>query len=211
MADIVGRSGQYTLGSRSATRDVRLFIALAVPEHVTQRLVQEQQRLDALGLPFRWVRWDAMHLTLVFLGETDESQVPIIQAAIDAAVSMAPPLSLRAAGTGTFPLRGTPRVLWAGLAGDRPGLIALYTTLRAALKEREVTVGGHSYAPHITLGRLSSRVSPDAVGQVRRVDSYFTRNEEFGGWTADAIHLIHSDLTPDGARYTTLYTSALKG
>src|SRR5688500_10414221 len=64
VAGIVGRSRQYTLGSERGWKlPVRLFIALTVPEHVIQRLVREQRRLEAMGLPFRWVRPDAMHLT----------------------------------------------------------------------------------------------------------------------------------------------------
>jgi RNA 2',3'-cyclic 3'-phosphodiesterase len=190
---------------------VRLFIALEIPTHVRRRLAREQQRLAAQDLPFRWVRADAMHLTLAFLGETPETRLPDVQAAIDEASEAASSLTLHADGTGTFPPRGTPHVVWAGLGGDRAGLSALYASLTRALSARGVAHAERAFSPHITLGRLGPRVPPDVHERVRQVDTYCEAHRDFGRWTAEHIHLIHSELRADGARYTTLYTSALKG
>jgi 2'-5' RNA ligase len=90
-------------------------------------------------------------------------------------------------------------------------LTALHAALVAALRQHEVTFEARDYAPHVTLGRVGGRVSPDAVARLRRTDAYCMPHRDFGAWTADAIHVIRSELRPDGARYTTLYTSALRG
>ena len=50
---------------------MRLFLALEVPEAVRAGLVELRARLEP-GCPgWRWVRAEAIHLTLRFLGEVD--------------------------------------------------------------------------------------------------------------------------------------------
>jgi RNA 2',3'-cyclic 3'-phosphodiesterase len=189
---------------------VRLFIALTLPELVTERLVREQQRLAAIGLQYRWTRRDALHLTLVFLGETPEAQVCPIQGALDEAAACVAPIALTADGIGVFPTRGTPRVVWAGVGGDRARLFSLHDALTQSLADRKFRVEDRRFSPHITLGRREGRVTSDARAQLRNIERYAVVLKALGSWTADAVHLVASQLLPDGARYTTLYTSALK-
>ena len=190
---------------------MRVFIALTLPDHVRARLTREQERLAQLGLPFRWVRKDALHLTLVFLGETPEAQLPRVRAATDRAAGEVAPLALEADGIGTFPPGGTPRVVWAGVGGDRGPLMALHAGLTAALKEHGVELEDRAFSPHITLGRLGQRVPPEVRERLSRVDGFCTDHKELGRWRAEQVHLIQSELRSDGPRYTTHYTSALKG
>ena len=121
------------------------------------------------------------------------------------------PLALEADGIGTFPPRGTPRVVWVGLSGDRASLMTLHAALSTALKKREFKLDEKAYAPHITLGRLGQRVVPGARDRASRVGAYCTSHKALGRWTAHEVHLIQSELRSDGPRYTTLYTSALRG
>lgn len=190
---------------------MRLFIALALPDEVRARLAREQERLAGLGLPFRWVRADALHVTLVFLGEVPEGEIALVREAIDSAAGAVAPLALEVDGIGTFPPRGTPRVVWAGVGGDRAPLTALHAGLTAALQGHGFRLEDRAFSPHVTLGRLEPRVLPEARDRARRVDAYCTSHEDLGRWRAEQVHLIRSELRSDGPRYTTHYTSALKG
>lgn len=50
---------------------MRLFIAIEIDDAVRANLAEFQRELRATGAQVRWVRPEAMHLTLAFLGEVD--------------------------------------------------------------------------------------------------------------------------------------------
>src|SRR5687768_4530218 len=178
VADMVGRSREYTLAPGGQGAPMRLFIALTLPDEIRARLIREQERLAGLGLPFRWVREDALHLTLVFLGETTEGRLPHVQEAIDWAAERVAPLALEANGIGTFPPRGTPRVVWAGVGGGRASLTTLQAGLTTALSERGFELDDKAFSPHITLGRLATRVPAEERDRVSRVNAYRSSHKE---------------------------------
>jgi 2'-5' RNA ligase len=90
----------------------RLFVALDLPEDIKRSL---EPLAAGLG-DVRWMGADQQHLTLRFLGEVDDGW------GRDAAEALAlvpgVPFELRLKGIGHFPLRGEPRVLWVGVAGQ---------------------------------------------------------------------------------------------
>lgn len=97
---------------------------------------------------------------MAFLGEVDESRVDRLAAAVAAATGSGRAVRLRLSGAGTFPPRGAPRVLWAGVAGstdDAPGELAqLGRTARAvgrAARSVGIPVERKPFRPHLTLGR----------------------------------------------------------
>ena len=94
---------------------MRLFVALEVPEPPRREV---RRRVDAVRdrLPRgRWVDLDDLHLTLLFLGETAEGDVPALTAGLREAFARCPPLDLRLANGGTFPPGRPARVAWVGV------------------------------------------------------------------------------------------------
>src|SRR5919197_272682 len=117
----------------------RLFVALPLPEEVRAGLATVQRQLDALGAPFRWVRPEGAHLTLVFLGDTDVQRLGAVEGEVAQAAAAGRRLSLVARGLGCFPgpgpaVRQYPRVLWVGLAGDTAALTALQRALELRMQ-----------------------------------------------------------------------------
>jgi 2'-5' RNA ligase len=58
---------------------MRLFIAVNFDEELTGRILEIQERLRAAAARGNFSRRDNLHLTLVFLGETDAGMVPAIR------------------------------------------------------------------------------------------------------------------------------------
>ena len=110
---------------------LRLFIAAQLPAAAQQAAAAALARLRAENPGgWRWVRPEALHLTLRFLGETPTEWAPAATAAMRRAAASSPPLELALNGAGVFGGR-RPRVLWLGLAGDLDGLQALAARLAA--------------------------------------------------------------------------------
>lgn len=104
--------------------------------------------LAAAGADFRWVKPDALHVTLSFLGETDPKKVPELERAMKAAARRrAFELSLGALGA--FDSLEDPNIIWIGL--DK-GAVEL-SELAAALPQ----LPGRTFTPHLTLGRMRGR------------------------------------------------------
>lgn len=146
-----------------------------------------------------WTRPDAMHLTLHFLGNVGLTDIPNIEAALIDAACGASPFQLSVNGLGSF---GN-RVIWAGLAGNTEAL----KNLAEAVRNRVSKFGSHAesreFNGHVTLGR-ARRPGTKIGGRLRSFASH-----EFGKWTIGDLELIRSELSPAGARYTTLFTIRL--
>ena len=63
---------------------MRLFIALEIPAETRQQLDESSRALRHELPSARWVRHELMHLTLVFLGETDRALLAELKAFIEA-------------------------------------------------------------------------------------------------------------------------------
>jgi 2'-5' RNA ligase len=201
----------------------RLFIAVAVPEDVRKELATAQaglrQALAASGrLSLRWVRPEQFHLTLKFLGNVDVALAEPLAARLGTVCRHFPPLQLRAEGLGVFPESGLPRVIWAGVSDASERLFPLHRAVEDALKEFMPQPAGadgrtatkeDKFTGHVTLGRVREIRRPEAAvltGAVRAKAAKF-----FGEWTADAIDLMRSELSSDGARHTRVAGAPFSG
>ena len=145
-----------------------------------------------------------LHVTLKFLGETEESLVPRLNDVMQSAINGIRPLTIRLLGSGTFPSKGNARVVWIGLEGAEPlGLIA--SRLEASCRELGFEPEGRAFKPHLTLARIKDpRASIPAINLAEKYASI-----EFGFVKVDKILLKKSVLGPQGPTYTTVLTSPM--
>jgi RNA 2',3'-cyclic 3'-phosphodiesterase len=144
----------------------RLFVAIDLPKEVCWRLAQ---LLAAPPRGVRAVRPAQLHLTLHFLGDVADAARAALPEALARVSAGRFELGIR--GTGVFPPRGRPSVLWAAVAESAP-LTALHAAILAALDSCGVEVERRPYVPHVTLARLTpavprawtSRFLADTVG-----------------------------------------------
>src|SRR5512140_350654 len=103
--------------AEDASKRLRLFVAIELPEATLRALIETLAALRrvAPGDAVRWVRPEGIHLTLPFLGATEEERVPMIHTALRIAVRDAAPFDVAPAGVGSFGGRANLRVVWVGL------------------------------------------------------------------------------------------------
>ena len=186
-------------------KPIRTFIAVKLPDDVIEGLREVQKSLKREGLDIKWVRPENIHLTLKFLGDIQASAAEGVGSALKAAAAEFPPLTLSAAGLGAFPSVKRPRVLWAGVGGDREVLARLHARIEQALYELGIEKENKTFKGHLTLGRIKGRVDPDlmidAVGKYAHMASR--------GFVADTLYLIKSELKPSGPVYTDLVSARM--
>lgn len=168
----------------------------------------ELRRVEA---DVRWARDDGLHLTLAFLGSVEVERLPAIQAAVEAVAARFPPIDIEVRGLGAFPNRRRANVLWAGVStesGSRgDGLQQLASAVAAALAPLGFVPDERPFRAHVTIGRVRSRRG------WRRLEALIAAAEdrEFGRCKARGVAAYRSDLRPDGAVYTKLWTAEMMG
>jgi 2'-5' RNA ligase len=187
---------------------MRLFLALTLPASTRAGLAGATASLQSALPDVRWVRAEALHLTLVFLGERPAGQVEAIAQAAGTACGGRRPFTLTVAGFGCFPSPARARVLWAGLAGEVEALATLQRAILEALIAAKLTEAGAPFSPHLTLGRVRDSASPAARAAIGRrwLES---PSPDLPPIPVREAHLIQSVLGPGGPRYTTLRVMAL--
>ncbi len=193
----------------SAGAGLRAFIAI----HLSQEArLQLSDTIRSLGSEIpngvRWVDPEGIHLTLKFLGDIDPALVEDVLRAMQQAASGSLPFQLHLNGLGVFPNQRRPRVLWAGLGGDLDALGALQEKLEAAMSGLNFPRERRTFNPHLTLGRVRDGVSAVARQRIGAVVSSGSLDGA-DSWPVNAVHLMRSILTSDGAVYSSLGSVSL--
>ncbi|MFZ7126940.1 MAG: RNA 2',3'-cyclic phosphodiesterase [Desulfobacterales bacterium] len=187
---------------------LRAFIAIEVPEAVSDSAQKFQERLRQSGVRARWVRQGSFHLTLRFLGDVPEERVGAIAGAMEEAASVSPPLRLLTHGLGVFPPKGPPKVLWMGLEGDVERLAALGDALSDRLESGAgIAKERRPFHAHLTLARFRDRLNRTAVQKAMEACG----SPEPVSFVVESISLFESRLNPEGARYIRLASAPLGG
>jgi 2'-5' RNA ligase len=193
---------------------MRLFVALDLDEEIRQRIALYLEGLAGLAPDVRWATAESLHVTLKFIGERPEDEIPRLHDAL--ATIQAKRFSLAFRGFGFFPTARAPRVFWLAMtAGEElPNLATRVDTTLSALK---IPREEHPFTPHLTLARSGSgapRLPPE-----RRSGAKFERLQkqlaamatpDFGTMTAREFFLYRSQVSPGGSRYSKLASFALE-
>ena len=179
---------------------MRLFVALDIPDAARRALRELMARLKPECAGAHWVRPEGMHITLKFLGETDEAKLDPIRAALSS-IHCGQPVESDFRGIAFFPNEFHPRVVWCGIEPsiNLPGLAA---EVNRALQPLGFPDESHHFTPHLTLARFNSDKGLDTL--VRTANNL--KSYDFGSARSSEFHLYQSFLKPSGAEYTRLAT-----
>jgi 2'-5' RNA ligase len=184
--------------------NLRLFVAIAVPDDIKVRLAALQRELrERLGRSaISWTRPENIHLTLRFLGDVQSHRVGELTSALAAAVAPLAPLRLAVCGLGCFPNTLRPRVLWAGINDEARELGVLARRIAKATESFSNQPAEERFAGHLTLARVRRIGRDGSLALDRFIQETAARALE--SWRAESVELVRSELHPAGSRYTTL-------
>jgi RNA 2',3'-cyclic 3'-phosphodiesterase len=189
---------------------IRSFIAIELPDELRAELGKLQSSL--ISGQQNWVKWvkpDSIHLTLKFLGDISAGQIKEITQAIEEGASEIPPFALQIKDLGVFPNLKRIQVVWVGLNGDLDRL----TKLQRRIEENMVILGYQAeerdFTPHLTLGRVRFQPPPPDLQKLTKLITE-TKFESKIKIDVSTVHLMKSQLTPQGAIYSKLNSVNLK-
>ena len=176
---------------------VRAFIAVEPSAEIRNAVSAEGQALRGAGR-LSFVSPNLMHITLKFLGEVPESQIPKITGALD--LLSTSPYQLNVSGISTF--GRPPRVIKAEVH-DGGATAALAADVELRLAKLGFPREDKPFSPHITLARVKE-YSPALQPKIATI-----KERDFGTCEISSVLLKKSVLTPSGPIYTTLYQKNL--
>ena len=150
-----------------------------------------------------WVSSGHLHITVRFIGEVDESTARAVAAALEPPLP-ARPFDVTVYGVGSFPERGGPRVIWAGIAVGAEPLAGVELGIAQRLHECGIRREERPYHPHVTLARIR-----DAAGLRSRTLLDGMTDLGFGASHVGAITLFQSRPSPQGHEYVALQRTRL--
>ena len=179
----------------------RVFIAIDISEEAREKIAGFTAALkrEFSHLRVGWEKPEKIHLTLKFLGDVDEGQLPAIKDAVVKAAVGCEPFNLRVENTGCFPSPAKARILWLGLA-DQTGNLR---RLKEALEEKTAALGFEKetrpFAPHLTVARLRE---PQKSREL--VTAYMQKHFEPVSFEVSTIVIYESKLQPTGSVYAVI-------
>ena len=185
---------------------IRSFLAFELPPDIKREVARISGEIKKSGLEAGWVKPGNIHLTIVFLGDVDEKDVPSIVSSIDNAVVKYESFDISLGGMGFFGDMRRPRVLWLGLDGEISRLASLQDDLQKFLEVFGVKQEKRSFRPHLTLGRFR-RPPRDKSLLKSNLDKYKDVSGPDG--KLDELILFKSELRPGGSVYERLHSWAL--
>jgi 2'-5' RNA ligase len=186
---------------------IRTFIAISLTPELKSELDKMIRELKSLSRGVRWIKTDSIHLTLKFLGNLNIEQLGKVFDGMDIAkVKFPGTFSIDVKNTGCFPSLKRPRVLWVGVTGEEIyKLQSLQGNIESSLRDHGFAVEDRKYSPHLTVARIKF---------AEQLDTFL---EKFSHYPFPAIklpirevHVMRSDLKPDGAVYSIQKTYKLK-
>ncbi len=187
----------------------RLFVAIPIPPSVRESIASVVDAVRAAGDPavrdVRWVRLDGLHLTVRFIGPTDEERVAAVAAAVDRTARAIDPFDVVIANGGAFPSVGRPRALWLGISEGAAELGATAAQLGDALADVGWPRDDRPYRAHLTLAR-SDGVRAGPIVAKRLIEAAAAVREPF---RAESLVLFESVSGGGPARYLPLHEASL--
>jgi RNA 2',3'-cyclic 3'-phosphodiesterase len=187
---------------------MRIFIALDIDDSIRERIRRYMGGVSAFAPDARWIRPEAMHVTLKFVGEKPSKEVEEIRQALSSVAGSAVELTFR--GYGFFPTPKTARVFWIGIDAG-PQLPALANSIDQATVRLGIPKEDHAFSPHLTLARggrgSGSPTWNEGDGPTRAFQKLQQKlaalpTPEFGTMAAREFFLYESRLARGGSMYT---------
>ncbi len=172
----------------------RIFIAINLPEYIKKELISEQEKWQEL--PVKRTKKDNLHITLIFIGQVEDSKILEIGKITKDVIINHRPFSINLYNIcygppGIIP----PKMVWA-MGEKNKELRAIKKDLENALLNSE----NRDFSPHITLGRIKQwewqRIEPEERPEI---------NENISlSFEVNSIDIMESQLKRTGAEYLVL-------
>ncbi|QEG23810.1 RNA 2',3'-cyclic phosphodiesterase [Mariniblastus fucicola] len=187
---------------------IRTFIAVYASQKINSNVARLIERFGAFSREVNWIPEDNLHLTLNFVGEINDREVPEFCSDAAEFISQFEPFDLVLGGLDGFPSLENPKTIWIGAeeGGDEMALISREIT--KFLRDWSLGKSRFEFAPHMTIGRVKKGTNfpPELATLLHR-----HRNHDAGSCHIDRVKICSSTFEGGRPQYASMATIELEG
>ncbi len=175
---------------------MRLFLAIDLPKEVKEYIFELEKKFKEAKIT--WVAKKNLHITLKFLGDVEEKDLPKLREQIKIKSRV---LNLSLGKIGFFPNAKDPRVIWIGVEPEEKVM-----ELQQKIDEQLLTLfpGEQKFQAHLTIGRVKSiRRKEDFNNSIKSI------HLEQKTFKISSYQLMKSELRKTGPIYETIENISL--
>ena len=169
----------------------RLFVAIELPEEL--RIALSNAMMESPAEDIRWTPPENLHITLLFIGDTQEEQIPAIKKSLKKGLSGIEPFYLSFSGYKIIYKKKQPVMVWGVF--DFP---EAYKKLAEKLHQTCQISAKHDPYPHVTLTRIKKKTDLSAE-KLKPFEEI-----RFHDWKISGFSLFESVLTAERPYYKVL-------
>ena len=182
----------------------RIFLGVKVVPDAPLLQLYRELRVGLHNETIKWVEPHLWHLTLHFLGDTEEKQISALAGAVEEQITGFGTCRFQIGAPGYFADRQQIKVIWLGIS-DTDSLAALHKLTASALSNLGIAVDLRPFRPHLTLARVKHmHQKSHFLTLLKRYDDELVKEVEVA-----EIILFESVLRPAGPDYQPLHVFRL--
>ena len=177
----------------------RIFIGIPAGDQIKSILPILKSAVDCSSSFIKWIPSENIHLTLYFLGEIPNDDVPNLIHSIEYNISISQ-FFLSISGTGVFPSSKSARVLWLGIEKGINELKLLHNQIGKSIREFSDNYEKNKFVPHISIAKIKQAFGK--IDVLPFLNSVYSPIEI----ELNSISMYESKLFPEGAQYIEINT-----
>ena len=175
----------------------RVFIGIPIGHKIKSILPSLKSTVHCSRDIIRWIPPDNIHLTLSFLGNISDKDIPNIVQSLENCIT-SKYFKIKIESTGVFPSANFPKILWIGIGKGADDLTSLQQDIEISVRKFKGIYRREKFMPHITIARI--RRSRRKIDVLPFLNTVYSPTE----LDVNSICLYESILLPKGTRYTVL-------
>ncbi len=184
---------------------IRAFIAVNISDNQREEVARVLDDLMGYDVSVKWVKVGNLHVTLKFLGDTDDQILPDLYGAVEESVTSVGTFDLSLENLGYFPNAHRPKVIWVGIKDGYESLKQLSREIDLAVEPFGFKPEKRKFSAHLTIGRVK-----DARNIETLTNDISGMTFQSSATTVSDVVFYQSTLRPQGPIYTALKTFELK-
>lgn len=133
----------------------RIFIGLKVNAGDTFLKILSSFKEGLSKDIIKWTSVDNIHITLAFLGNTEEKEIKNISSMLKEECGGSGKFELILKGSGLFRKLEDPRIIWIGIEPSEK-ILQLKISIFNGLKRLSIKIEDRPFRPHLTIGRIKN-------------------------------------------------------
>jgi 2'-5' RNA ligase len=177
---------------------LRLFTCVKIPDELREKVVALQNGMTNLPIKAKFVEKENLHLTVTFLGDTNEDKVEYLKSQLDLSVGDVKKFNLKLEGLKIIPNENYIKVI---------GIQVVSKEMPELIKKVVKYIGGDYHEDtKLTLCRVKNMMDK------RKIKEFIekNRNVKIGEFEVKNVDLMKSTLTRSGPIYESIHESFLK-